>query len=87
MVGWTGSESDQIQLTKVTMNELNLLGSASCCRDFPTAIELAVSGDVNLNSLISHEFELSEVGQALEELSEDRNEIIKAIVRFAEQED
>jgi L-iditol 2-dehydrogenase len=85
MIGWTGNESDQMSLTRITTGEINLLGSATYCRDFPTAIELAVSGDVNFSSIISHEFELSQVGVALEELSEDQSEIIKAIVSFPEE--
>jgi L-iditol 2-dehydrogenase len=86
MVGWTGNGSDCISLTKITMNEINLLGSATYRRDFPTAIGLAVSRDVDLGSMISHEFELTEVGEALEELSRDRHDIIKAIVKFSERE-
>jgi 2-desacetyl-2-hydroxyethyl bacteriochlorophyllide A dehydrogenase len=85
MVGWTGNESDQMSLTRITTGEISLLGSATYCRDFPTAIELAISGDVNLNSIISHEFELSQVGEALEETSEDQNEVIKAMVSFPEE--
>ncbi len=87
MVGWTGNELDQISLTEIAMGEINLLGSAIYCRDFPTAVELAVSREVNLNAMISHEFRLSEVGAALEELAEDQHEVIKGIVRISEQED
>ncbi len=86
MVGWTGNELDQLPLTKVTMSEINLLGSAIYCRDFPGAIELAVSKEVDLNSMISHEFELSELGDALEELSREGHEVIKAMVRTVEEE-
>ena len=85
MIGWTGHESDSISLTKITRHEINLLGSIIYCRDFPTAIELAVSRDVNLSSIISHEFELSEVGQVLEELSQERHDIIKGIIRYPEE--
>ena len=86
LVGWTGNEVDQIPLTEITMNEINLLGSAIYCHDFPTAIELAVSRDVNLSGMISHEFDLSEVGKAFEELSRGPHEIVKAIVRLPEQD-
>ena len=82
IVGWTGNELDRISLTKIAMNEINLRGSVLYCRDFPTAIELAVSRSINLGWMISHEFELSEVGKAFEELSKDRHEIIKGIVKF-----
>ncbi|MFC1716332.1 zinc-binding dehydrogenase [Candidatus Poribacteria bacterium] len=87
MVGWTGNELDQMPMTQITMGEINLLGSATYCRDFPTAVELAISREVNLNAMISHEFRLSEVGGALEELAEDQHAIIKGIVKISEQED
>lgn len=87
MVGWTGNELDQVSLTEIAMGEINLLGSAIYCRDFPTALELAVTRDVNLSAMISHEFSLSEVGNALEELAEDQHKIIKGIVKISEQED
>jgi 2-desacetyl-2-hydroxyethyl bacteriochlorophyllide A dehydrogenase len=84
VVGWTGNELDQIPMTEITMNEINLLGSTIYCRDFPTAIELAVSRDIILNGIISHEFRLSEVGEALEKLSEEQHEVIKGIVKLSE---
>ena len=87
LVGWTGNEVDQIPLTEITMNEINLLGSAMYCHDFPTAVELAICRDVSLGGMISHEFELSEVSKALEELSRDSHEIVKAIVKPPEQDD
>ena len=87
VAGWTGNEVDQIPMTEIVMNEISLLGSAAYCHDFPTAVELAVSGKVNLNGMISHEFEFSEVNAAFEKLCSEDNEIIKAIVRLPEQED
>ncbi len=87
MVGWTGNEMDPMPLTEIAMGEVNLLGSAMYCHDFPTAIELAISREVNLNSMISHTFELSQVGEALETLSQDQHDIVKGIVKIPEQED
>jgi threonine dehydrogenase-like Zn-dependent dehydrogenase len=86
MVGWTGNEMDPMPLTEITMGEVNLLGSAMYCHDFPTAIELAISQEVNLNAMISHTFELSQVGEALETLSQDQHDIVKGIVKIPDQE-
>lgn len=82
LVGWTGNDLDEIPLTKVTMNEIKLLGSSNYCRDFPTAIELVTSGEIDVRSMVSHEFKLSQIGKALEELSREGNEIIKAVVAY-----
>jgi 2-desacetyl-2-hydroxyethyl bacteriochlorophyllide A dehydrogenase len=86
-VGWTGNESDSLPMTKITMNEISLLGSSTYCRDFPIAIELAISRDVNLSSIITHEFELGDLDEALEELSRDHPEAVKGIVRTPEEEE
>jgi len=86
-VGWTGDDLDQMPMTKIALNEINLLGSSAYCRDFPTAIELAVSREVNFTSLISHVYELDEIGNAFEELSRDQHDIVKGIVKMSEQED
>ncbi|MBD3182207.1 alcohol dehydrogenase catalytic domain-containing protein [Candidatus Poribacteria bacterium] len=87
MVGWTGNKLDQISLTKITLNEINLLGSANHCNEFSTAVKLATSGLINLNSLISHEFDISETAEALEEMSRNQHEMIKPIISFLPEED
>jgi len=79
-----GNKLVQLPLTKIVTDEIKLLGSMTYCRDFPIAIELADSRAVNLNSIISHEFELSNIGDAFEKLSEDQEDITKAVINFSE---
>jgi len=82
LIGWTGNEVDEIPLTKVTHNQIKLIGSTAYCRDFPTAIDLILSRKVNVSSMISHEFRLSQLSEAFEEMSQNRNDIIKGIVTY-----
>lgn len=87
LVGWTGNKLDQISLTEITMGEINLLGSSTYCRNFPVAIELALSRDINLGGIVSHEYRLSGLEAALKELSSGQHEVIKGIVQFPKQGD
>lgn len=82
LLGWTGNDLDGISLTKVTMNEIKILGSINYCRDFPIAIEMLNSGEIDVRSIVTHEFNLSQLGMAFEEMSKDENDIIKAMVTY-----
>jgi len=84
LVGWTGDQADSISLTRVTMDEKNLIGTMNYCHDFPIAIDLANSGYVNLKSIITHEFELSQIPEAFSKLSGKDHSIIKAVINFSE---
>lgn len=85
MVGWTGNETDSMDLTKIVMNEINLVGCINYCGEFQTAIELANSNLFNLSSIISHTYDFYQIPKVLEKLSQD-NEIIKAIINLHQSE-
>ncbi len=85
LVGWTGSETDQINLTKIVMNEAYLVGCINYCGEFQIAIDLANSNTINLSSIISHTFDFYQIPKVLEKMSQD-NEITKAIINLEESE-
>ena len=80
-----GNRLVQLPLTKIFTDEIKLMGSMTYCRDFPIAIELADTRAIDLNSIISHEFELSNINEAFEKLSEDHDDMIKAVINFPEE--
>jgi 2-desacetyl-2-hydroxyethyl bacteriochlorophyllide A dehydrogenase len=85
MMELIGNRLVQLPLTKIVTDEIKLLGSMTYCRDFPIAIDLADSRAVNLKSIISHEYELSNINEAFENLSEDNDDMIKAVINFPEE--
>lgn len=85
MLGWTGNETDPIDLTKIAMNEINLMGCTNYCGEFQIAIDLMNSNLFNLSSIISHRYEFYQIPKVLEKLSQD-NEITKAIVNIYQSE-
>jgi L-iditol 2-dehydrogenase len=87
MMEWTGNDIDQLPLTKIMANEISLIGLSTNCKNFALAIELVNSGLINLNSIVSHDYEFNEIPNAFEELSKGGSDIVKAIIRFAEEED
>lgn len=83
MVGWTGNETDPMNLTKMVMNEINLLGCINYCGEFQIAMELANSGSLNLNSIISHSFDFYQIPKVFGSLLSDKD-IVKVIINFVE---
>jgi L-iditol 2-dehydrogenase len=74
LLGITGHEKEEVNLGRVTLDELNLLGTVRYrMEDFPRAIEMIHQETVNLNSIILRRFTLTEMP-----------EVFKEIVRFPE---
>ena len=74
-------EPQAVDLRKIWLRELTLHGSRIYTRDdFSQAVKLAGDGCLPLESLISHEIPLSELGTTLEQLSSGTNSM-KMIVR------
>lgn len=85
IIAWTGHETDPINLTKIVMNEINLMGCINYCAEFQTAINLANTNMLNLSSIISHTYDFYQIPKVLEKMSQD-NEITKAIVDLQQSE-
>lgn len=62
--------------------EINLLGSQGYNWDFQDSIALMAQGDVDLKSLITHEYTFDQVQQAFDLLITSNNEVVKAAVCF-----
>lgn len=66
LLGFTGSDRDEINLTNITITEKTVMGSVIYCRDFPTTIHLMATGQVQLDPLITHRFPLEDTLPALQ---------------------
>lgn len=61
--------------------EISLSGSQGYHWDFPTAIDLAARGRINLSDMITHRFELSQVQEAFDTLTRHPGNAIKVLIR------
>ena len=79
-IGFTGRDLDEINLSKITLAEMDLLGILGFCRDFPTSIKLMKRKLVDMESLITQRYPLSQVEDAIKLAIEKPNEVIRAII-------
>ena len=82
LVGMGGDEIP-LPLAHVQTRELEVTGTFRYANTWPTAIELAVSGRVQLDALVTGHYGLAEVEQALTALARDES-TIKAMVHPAQ---
>jgi 2-desacetyl-2-hydroxyethyl bacteriochlorophyllide A dehydrogenase len=68
LLGLTGHVKEEVYLEKVTLDELNVVGTMRYAMgDFPRAIELIQQNAVDLDSLILRRFALSEIAEVFKE--------------------
>jgi len=80
LLGFTGSDRDEINLTNITITEKTVMGSVIYCRDFPTTIHLMATGQVQLDPLITHHFPLEDTLIALQTATEKKERILKGLI-------
>lgn len=68
LLGLTGGKPAQIDVDRLTLDELDLLGIRSSPNAYPAMIALMRSGAVDLSPLTGDVYSLDDVGQALEAL-------------------
>ncbi len=68
LIGWSGQESDAIDLTTVTLDELTLLGTLGFCHDYPTSLKLMGQNKVTVAPLLTHRLPLTQVERGLQML-------------------
>ncbi len=80
-IGFTGNDLDEINLSKITLQEMDLLGILGFCRDFPTSINLMQRKLVDMRSLISGHYPLEDVEKAIKFSIDNPDEVIRSIVK------
>jgi L-iditol 2-dehydrogenase len=65
LIGWTGNETDPIDLTSVTLDELTVLGTLGFCHDFPVALKLMSQGRLKVGPIITHRLPLGRVEEGI----------------------
>ncbi len=64
--------------------EIELLGSQGYCWDFQTALTLLEGGQINLKSMITHEFPLAQLQDAFDTLLDPQSGAIKVVINVDE---
>ena len=80
MLGLTGGKRSYIDVDRLTLDEIDLMGIRSSPNAYPAMIELMRSGKVDLGPLVTHVYPLESVGDALAAL--ESREAVRPIVEL-----
>jgi 2-desacetyl-2-hydroxyethyl bacteriochlorophyllide A dehydrogenase len=82
LVGWTGREYEQMNMTKVTLNEISILGSRGHTKeDFSKGLELISKDNIQLKTLITHTFRLEDISSAFDLAASGEGGYIAGIIK------
>jgi L-iditol 2-dehydrogenase len=80
LLGLTGGQPSQIDVDRLTLDEIDLMGIRSSPNAYPAMIALMRSGKVDVSPLLTHVYPLEEVGEALAAL--ESREAVRPIVEI-----
>jgi L-iditol 2-dehydrogenase len=81
LLGVTGQKKEEVNLEKVVIDELNLLGTVRyAVGDFPKAIEMIQQGNIDLETLIIKRFTLNEVPGVFEEVERSPERMLRYVM-------
>ncbi|XP_044742437.1 sorbitol dehydrogenase-like [Chrysoperla carnea] len=70
----------KIPIAYAFSREINIIGVFAYCHDYPIALELVASGNVNVKPLITHHYNLEETLEAFETARTGRGNAIKVLI-------
>jgi L-iditol 2-dehydrogenase len=80
VLGLTGGKLSEVDVDRLTLDEVDLMGIRSSPNAYPAMIALMRSGKVDLSPLVTHVYPLEAVGEALAAL--DSREAVRPIVEI-----
>jgi threonine dehydrogenase-like Zn-dependent dehydrogenase len=80
VLGLTGGKPSEIDVDRLTLDEIDLMGIRSSPNAYPAMIALMRSGKVDLSPLVTHVYPLEAVGEALAAL--ESREAVRPIVEI-----
>jgi threonine dehydrogenase-like Zn-dependent dehydrogenase len=80
LLGLTGGKTSAIDIDRLTLDEVDLMGIRSSPNAYPAMIALMRSGKVDLSPLITHVYPLDSVNEALAAL--ESREAVRPIVEL-----
>jgi L-iditol 2-dehydrogenase len=81
LLGLTGHEREEVPLERVTLDELNVLGTMRYAMgDFPKAIEMIHQNGIDLDTLILRRFALSEIPEVFRETLRSPEKVLRSVM-------
>ena len=80
IVGMPAEQHPQIPLYEIINRELDVRGLFRYANCYPPAISLVATGRVNVESMVTHHFDLEEAPEAMSFVHDRKDAVIKAVV-------
>ncbi|RPJ08658.1 MAG: hypothetical protein EHM36_05185 [Deltaproteobacteria bacterium] len=81
LLGLTGHPEEEVPLERVTLDELNLMGTMRYAMgDFPRAIEMIHRNAIDLDTLILRRFTLSEISEVFRETLQSPERVLRSVM-------
>jgi len=80
LIGFTGNPVDEINLSKVTLQEMKVMGILGFCRDYPTSLNLLSRRKISVTPLISSSYGLQGVEKAIQQMIKKPGEVVRIII-------
>jgi L-iditol 2-dehydrogenase len=80
--GISGSEEDPLAVSAARRKELNIQWCRRFLHNFPTAIQMAHSGKIDVASLVTHSFPLEKTHEAFDLVADSRDNVLKASIDY-----
>ncbi len=84
LVGYGGDGDIPLPVSDILNKELTIKSIFRYRHIYPLAIEAVASGQVNLKDIVTNVFTLDEAKEAMEKNIKDKNEVIKAVIKVAD---
>jgi len=82
LVGMPPEDFVELNITKLIWKEINIMASFRYRNRYPTAIKVLESGLMDVNRMITHEFNLEELEEAFKYVIDNNADVVKAIVKI-----
>jgi len=86
-VGMGQDTIDQFPLFDIISKEVNLCGTFRYANRYPSALGAVQDGKIDVESLITHRFSLAETPEAMAWVAENKDQVIKAVIKPAQASD
>lgn len=82
LVGMGGDDRVPVNLNRAIGKEIDFATIFRYRNIFPTALKMVSDGKIDINGIVSHTFDFSEIGKAMEFVMNNKNEVVKAVIKL-----
>ena len=82
MVGMAPQDTIEFNFAKILAKEAQIQSVFRYRNLYPTAIQALASGMIDLKGIVTHQFEFDALQEALDFVTSNKRDVVKAIIKF-----